>query len=78
MAFFDDAGNIKEALIPGFSTLNMFLISLSHSIQFVAPVTWVGCIGKESLSQNAIIHILENLSQIGMSMNMISNVSTIF
>ena len=37
LAFFDDAGNIKEALIPSFNTLNMFLIPQSHSVQLVAP-----------------------------------------
>jgi len=37
LAFFDDAGNIREALIPSFNTLNMFLIPQSHAVQFVSP-----------------------------------------
>ena len=37
LAFFDDNGNINEAFIPGFNTLNIFLIPQMHSVQLVAP-----------------------------------------
>lgn len=37
LAFFDDVGNIKEAFIPSFNTLNIFLIPQMHSVQLVAP-----------------------------------------
>jgi len=37
LAFFDDGGNIKEALIPSFNTLNIFLIPQMHSVQLVSP-----------------------------------------
>ncbi len=37
LAFFDDAGNITEALIPSFNTLNIFLIPQIHSVQLVSP-----------------------------------------
>lgn len=37
LAFFDDAGNITEALIPTFNTLNIFLIPQMHSVQLVSP-----------------------------------------
>ena len=37
LAFFDDAGNITEALIPSFNTLNIFLIPQMHSVQLVSP-----------------------------------------
>ena len=37
LAFFDDAGNITEAFIPSFNTLNMFLIPQMHSVQLVSP-----------------------------------------
>lgn len=37
LAFFDDAGNVKEALIPSFNTLNIFLVPQMHSVQLVAP-----------------------------------------
>jgi len=37
LAFFDDTGNIKEAFIPSFNTLNIFLIPQLHSVQFVSP-----------------------------------------
>jgi SM-20-related protein len=37
LAFFDDAGNITEALLPGFNTLNILLIPQMHSVQLVSP-----------------------------------------
>lgn len=37
LAFFDDNGNISEAFIPSFNTLNIFLIPQMHSVQLVAP-----------------------------------------
>ena len=37
LAFFDDAGNINEALIPSFNTLNIFLIPQLHAVQLVSP-----------------------------------------
>ena len=37
LAFFDDKGNIEEAFIPSFNTLNIFLIPQLHSVQLVAP-----------------------------------------
>jgi len=37
LAFFDDAGNITEALIPSFNTLNIFLVPQIHSVQLVSP-----------------------------------------
>ena len=37
LAFFDDAGNIEEAFMPSFNTLNIFLIPQKHAVQQVAP-----------------------------------------
>lgn len=37
LAFFDEAGNIEEAFVPGFNTLNIFLIPQPHAVQLVAP-----------------------------------------
>jgi SM-20-related protein len=37
LAFYDEVGNIKEAFIPSFNTLNIFLIPQSHAVQQVAP-----------------------------------------
>ena len=37
LAFFDDGGNITDAFIPSFNTLNIFLIPQLHSVQLVAP-----------------------------------------
>ena len=37
LAFFDDNGNINEAFIPSFNTLNIFLVPQMHSVQLVAP-----------------------------------------
>ena len=37
LAFFDDIGNVKEALLPSFNTLSVFLIPQAHAVQFVAP-----------------------------------------
>ncbi len=37
LAFFDDVGNITEALIPSFNTLNIFLVPRMHSVQLVSP-----------------------------------------
>ena len=37
LAFFDEAGNITDALIPSYNTLNIFLVPQMHSVQLVAP-----------------------------------------
>jgi Rps23 Pro-64 3,4-dihydroxylase Tpa1-like proline 4-hydroxylase len=37
LAFFDERGNIVEAYVPGFNTLNIFLIPQRHAVQFVSP-----------------------------------------
>ena len=37
LAFFDDKGNITDAFIPSFNTLNIFLVPQMHSVQLVAP-----------------------------------------
>ena len=37
LAFFDDAGNIEQAFMPAFNTLNIFLIPQKHAVQQVAP-----------------------------------------
>lgn len=37
LAFFDDAGNITKALVPGFNTLNIFLVPQMHAVQLVSP-----------------------------------------
>lgn len=37
LAFFDDAGNVTDAFIPSFNTLNMFLIPQDHAVQLVSP-----------------------------------------
>jgi SM-20-related protein len=37
LAFFDDDGNITDALVPSFNTLNIFLVPQMHSVQLVAP-----------------------------------------
>ena len=37
LAFFDDAGNITDGLVPSFNTLNMFLIPQMHAVQLVSP-----------------------------------------
>lgn len=37
LAFFDDSGNIEEALIPSYNTLNIFLVPRMHAVQLVAP-----------------------------------------
>lgn len=36
LAFFDEAGNITDALIPSFNTLNIFLIPQMHAVQLVS------------------------------------------
>ena len=36
-AFFDSQGNIEEAFMPSFNTLNMFLIPQAHAVQMVTP-----------------------------------------
>jgi len=36
LAFFDDVGNITEAFIPSFNTLNIFLVPQMHSVQLVS------------------------------------------
>lgn len=37
LAFFDDKGNIEEAFMPSFNTLNIFLVPQMHSVQLVSP-----------------------------------------
>lgn len=37
LAFFDQAGNIEEAYVPGFNTLNIFLVPKKHAVTLVAP-----------------------------------------
>ena len=37
LAFFDDAGNITDGLVPAFNTLNMFLVPQMHAVQLVSP-----------------------------------------
>jgi Rps23 Pro-64 3,4-dihydroxylase Tpa1-like proline 4-hydroxylase len=37
LAFFDDAGNITDAFVPSFNTLNIFLVPQLHSVQLVSP-----------------------------------------
>lgn len=37
LAFFDDDGNVTDALIPSFNTLNIFLVPQMHSVQLVTP-----------------------------------------
>lgn len=41
LAFYDDKGNIKEAMMPSFNTLNLFLTPQMHSVQFVSPFAGV-------------------------------------
>lgn len=36
LAFFDDAGNVTDAFIPSFNTLNIFLVPQMHAVQQVA------------------------------------------
>jgi SM-20-related protein len=37
LAFFDELGNIEDAYVPSFNTLNIFLIPQKHAVQLVAP-----------------------------------------
>lgn len=37
LAFFDDQGNITQAFVPDFNTLNVFLVPQMHAVQSVAP-----------------------------------------
>ena len=37
LAFFDKCGNIEEAFLPTFNTLNIFRVPQSHSVQAVTP-----------------------------------------
>ena len=37
LAFYDSIGNIEDAFIPSFNTLNIFLIPQSHAVQMVSP-----------------------------------------
>lgn len=37
LAFFDENGNISEAFMPSFNTMNLFLVPQLHSVQLVAP-----------------------------------------
>ena len=37
LAFFDDEGNIEEAFMPTWNTLNIFSIPRKHAVQLVAP-----------------------------------------
>lgn len=51
LAFFDDKGNIEEAFIPSFNTLNIFLIPKLHSVQLVSPFA-----GKDRTSYLGWLH----------------------
>lgn len=42
LAFFDEQGNIEEAFIPSFNTLNIFLIPQRHAVQQVTQFAGVG------------------------------------
>ena len=37
LAFYDDDGNIEEAIIPSFNALNVFSVPQFHGVQLVAP-----------------------------------------
>lgn len=37
LAFFEDSGNISEAYVPSFNTLNVFTVPQLHAVQAVAP-----------------------------------------
>lgn len=37
LAFFDEDGNVTEALIPSYNTLNIFLVPQMHAVQLVSP-----------------------------------------
>lgn len=37
LAFFDQAGNIEQAMLPAFNTLNVFKVPQSHAVQYVTP-----------------------------------------
>ena len=37
LAFFDDDGNITDAVMPSFNTLNIFLVPQMHAVQLVSP-----------------------------------------
>lgn len=37
LAFFDEQGNISDAFLPSFNTLNVFRVPQSHAVQLVAP-----------------------------------------
>lgn len=37
LAFFDEHGNISDAFLPSFNTLNVFRVPQSHAVQLVAP-----------------------------------------
>lgn len=37
LAFYDQDGNIKQAFLPRFNTLNLFTVPQSHAVQIVAP-----------------------------------------
>jgi len=41
LAFYDQEGNIKEAFVPSFNTLNLFITPRMHSVQFVSPFAGV-------------------------------------
>ena len=36
-AFYDEAGNVVEALKPAFNTLNLFTVPQQYSVQLVTP-----------------------------------------
>ncbi len=42
LAFYDAKGNIEEAFIPSFNTLNIFMIPQLHAVQQVSPYAGVG------------------------------------
>lgn len=37
LAFYDDEGNIEEAFIPSFNTMNIFFVPQNHAVQMIAP-----------------------------------------
>ena len=51
LAFFDEMGNVEEAFIPSFNTLNIFLIPQIHSVQLVSPFA-----GKNRTSYSGWFH----------------------
>ncbi len=42
LAFYDQQGNIEQAFMPSFNTLNLFLVPQQHAVQHVAPYAGKG------------------------------------